>query len=111
MKLKEKVMMMQPECVDNYYKGGVRGCPGDYSYLNEPELFHARCILNYECEECWNKPFFDKSVNRLVNKSNDLTHSTADVTRSLAEVCDTFICGSVGICLEDYPECGRKVEE
>lgn len=97
MTLKEKVMMMQPECVDNYHKGGVCGCPGDYSYLNEPESCHAQCILNYECQECWNKPFFDKSVDTAdksdnTEQVNHLTHGAANVTRNLAKVSDTFIC-------------------
>lgn len=30
MTLKEKVMQMQPRCVDDIYAGGVRGCPANY---------------------------------------------------------------------------------
>ena len=33
MTLKEKVMEMQPECVDGSYGGGVHGCPANYPYL------------------------------------------------------------------------------
>ena len=50
MTLKEKVMMMQPECVDNCHEGGVYGCPCDYSYLNEPELNRFSNI--FSCSNC-----------------------------------------------------------
>ena len=130
MTLKEKVMIMQPECVDNYREGGVYGCPCDYSYLNEPELNRYNCSY-FNCEVCWNQPFVDKSDN--TEQVNHLTHGAANVTRNLAKVSDTFICEKCGIWLEDcvkaeydedtedtaYQEyefkfclrCGRKVEE
>ena len=69
MTLKEKVMIMQPECVDNNHEGGVYGCPCDYSYLNEPELNRYNCSY-FNCEVCWNQPFVDKSVDT-VDKSDN----------------------------------------
>ena len=62
MTLKEKVMEVQPECIDSGCVGGVQKCPGDYPYLNEPEM-HCRNCTEDDCEDCWNKPFVDKSDN------------------------------------------------
>lgn len=72
----------------------------------------------------------DASIERFYNI---LTYGTADVTRNIAEVSDTFICEKCGIHLEDCvraeydedaedtthyeykfkfcPECGRKIVE
>ena len=131
MTLKEKVMMMQPECIDNYHRGGVLGCPGDYPYLHEAKLHHFECVLDYDCEYCCNQEFVDKSDN--IEQVNHLTYGAADVTRNLAKVSDTFICGKCGIHIKDCikvvynedtedttyqeyefkfcPECGRRVME
>lgn len=57
MTLKEKVMQMQPGCVDDIYAGGVRGCPANYSYLNKPKLEVHICDIKNGCGCCWNQPF------------------------------------------------------
>ena len=134
---KEKVMELNPNCVNVSEIGGVQGCLGNYSYLNKPELDFNSCS-HFDCENCWNQEFVDKSVDT-VDKSdnteqvNRLTRGTADVTRNLAKVSDTFICEKCGIWLKDCvkaeydedtedtayqeyefkfcPRCGRKVEE
>ena len=141
MTLKEKVAEMQLDCIDDIYEAdGVKRCPSDYDYLNKPELYFNSCECEryFNCCECWNQTFVDKSVDT-VDKSdnteqvNRLTRGTADVTRNLAKVSDTFICEKCGIWLEDCvkveydedtedtayqeyefkfcPRCGRKVEE
>ena len=56
MTLKEKVMEIQPECVDGSYGGGVYECPANYPYLNKPELICYTTDYN-KCERCWNQPF------------------------------------------------------
>lgn len=67
MTLKEKVMEINPECVNNYHEGGVYGCPGDYTFLNKPELHIDNCTEE-DCDKCWNQPFVDKSVETVDKK-------------------------------------------
>ena len=62
MTLKEKVAEIQPECIDSCCVGGVQKCPGDYPYLNEPEMDYRNCTED-DCEDCWNQLFVDKSVD------------------------------------------------
>lgn len=66
MTLKEKVKEIQPDCINDNFTGGVCGCPGYYSYLNAPLLrFGVGCGAFNHCEDCWNNPFVDKSVETM----------------------------------------------
>lgn len=52
MTCREKIMIEHRENVSPAYCGGVRGCPGDYGYLGDPEY----CDVTPEkCERCWNR--------------------------------------------------------
>lgn len=90
------------------------------------------CNLCHIGKDCWDIAN-DGSDEDVVNLFNILTYGTADVTRNLAKVSDTFICEKCGIWLEDCvkcvydedaedtihyeyefkfcPECGRRVME
>lgn len=61
MTLREKVEQMQPDCVNEDYGGGVKGCPSDYSYLLNESLFRYSigCHSFKNCAECWNQLFVD----------------------------------------------------
>ena len=67
MTLKEKVMQMEPDCIDSGCVGGVQKCPGDYPYLNEPELHVSNCTEE-DCDKCWNQEYVDKSVDTVDKK-------------------------------------------
>jgi len=64
MTLKEKVMQVNPRCLDERYLGGVIGCPAEYPYLNDDTMqdgtpYHGcdrECIAE-KCAECWNREY------------------------------------------------------
>lgn len=54
MTLKEMVRQYEPNRVDCKFDGGVRGCPADYTYLNNAVSLPT---CNRDCESCWNQEF------------------------------------------------------
>lgn len=105
------------------------------------QAIKEHCKTNEDCSYC-DLYYIDKNCWHIANNGSDedvekiyniLNYGTADVTRNLAEVSDTFICKECGIHLEDCvkcvydedaedtthyeyefkfcPECGRKIVE
>lgn len=60
MTLKEKVAEMEPEKVKEGFIGGVDGCPGAYSYLNNGAGITEPCDCGGNCTFCWNREFVPK---------------------------------------------------
>jgi len=56
MTLREKLKQEHPECVDEGYEGGCRGCPDDYGYSPFED-----CGI-YDCRKCW-----DREMPKVVN--------------------------------------------
>lgn len=57
MTYKDKVLQEHPEAADPYLWGGVKSCPSDYGYDNDPRCAgserHYACKEN--CTACWNR--------------------------------------------------------
>lgn len=89
MTLREKVMQVNPECINVKRSGGVIGCPNDYPYLNRPDLssFSPNCfsdLADRPCEVCWNQPFVGEAVEpvSLGSDINVITDFNSDNCKS-----------------------------
>lgn len=62
MTLKEKLMMEHPECVNDRYIGGCKGCPSKYGYSDDDVENCGNDSMNIikyndKCITCWNQEY------------------------------------------------------
>lgn len=69
MTLKEKMLEILPENVDEAYIGGVKSCPCKYCFLRGHFKINLRghfktnaddtCECDDDCEKCWSQPYIE----------------------------------------------------
>ena len=58
MTLREKVAEVEPKLVDdNFYYGGVSGCPDKYNYLHASIPKYCGGANEERCSMCWNREY------------------------------------------------------
>ena len=58
MTLREKVAEVEPKLVDdNFYYGGVSGCPDKYNYLHASVPKYCGGANEEKCSMCWNREY------------------------------------------------------
>lgn len=58
MTLREKVIEIMPECINENLKGGVDNCPCDYKFLNTNENdWKCPNEVFFNCETCWDREY------------------------------------------------------
>lgn len=68
MKLREKLAQEHPECIDKYFYGGCKNCPGHYGYSDKT---NETCggVDREKCGKCWDQEYIppeeksDKNVD------------------------------------------------
>ena len=62
---REKLVMEQPECVNEECYGGCTGCPDQYGYLPRPSLCNLfRCPSEENCSRCWDREIPEEVVEK-----------------------------------------------
>lgn len=70
----EWITKTRPECVNEYYGGGVRYCPFDYGFTDCDDREPSESCLSFQgernkpCEKCWSKPAIVNGKYILVRK-------------------------------------------
>ena len=65
MTAREKLVMEQPECVNEECYGGCTGCPDQYGYLPRPSLCELfRCPSEENCSRCWDREIPEEVVEK-----------------------------------------------
>lgn len=55
MTCREKMMIEHPDDVENFWLGGVAGCPDDVGYLPKPEGCYGYKLDGTKCTKCWDR--------------------------------------------------------
>ena len=68
---REKLVMEQPECVNEECCGGCVGCPDQYGYLPRPSLCNLfRCPSEENCSRCWGREIPEEVVEKFNTVGN-----------------------------------------
>lgn len=86
MTAREKLAIEHPECIDNKFTAGCKGCPSEYGYL--PEFQHG-CGGMATCKDCWNREIPEEKepdkIRGLRRKANFMEDATSDIPEEVLQ--------------------------
>lgn len=103
MTLKEKVAEVKPECVDDDYTGGVRGCPDEYDYLHACKSEHCSGA-DPECSMCWNREYIPENRYNIKNTCESCKYHDCEALEEPCKSCVHHYGDSENFVLSDTNE-------
>jgi hypothetical protein len=104
MTYREKIIMTDPDAIDQYCDGGVKGCPGTY-FKNAPLWSGNHCTeFGDECEICWNQEMPETEEKETKKPSETVLEWLDRVAERKDKSISIYISPDGSISVDVYPE-------